>query len=109
MARITGECFWEAELHRLKGELQLAANVPSAFREAEQSFSRAIDIAAESGRQAARPALLGQSGTPSAAFEARRRSTHSVHAAQSAIADSLALPDLADARAFLADEGGPHS
>ena len=44
-ARATGECFWEAELFRLKGELQLAAKVRSAAREAEQNFGKAIDIA----------------------------------------------------------------
>jgi predicted ATPase len=26
-AQVTGECFWEAELHRLRGELQLAAKL----------------------------------------------------------------------------------
>ena len=44
-ARATGECFWEAELHRLKGELQLAAKLPSAKSLAEQSFARAIEVA----------------------------------------------------------------
>ncbi len=46
----TGERFWEAEVHRLKGELLLAAGEPSASQ-AEACFRHALAIA---GRQQAR-------------------------------------------------------
>jgi predicted ATPase len=40
----TGERWWEAELHRLKGELRLAQSYEN-WRAAEESFHQAIDIA----------------------------------------------------------------
>ena len=40
----TGECLFEVEVHRIKGELLLAQN-SSAVAEAEESFRTAIDIA----------------------------------------------------------------
>ncbi len=104
-ARTTGECFWEAELYRLKGELQLAAKVRSAFREAEQNFAKAIDIA--TGQDAWILALrstvsLGRLLRRSKReAEARRR----VDAAQSRIPGGVLVPDVADARAFLSSSG----
>jgi DNA-binding winged helix-turn-helix (wHTH) protein/predicted ATPase len=105
IARATGECFWEAELYRLKGELQLAANVPSALREAEQNFARAIDIATSQDAH-----ILALRSTVSLGrllrcskrdAEARRR----VDSAQSRIPQAIASRDLADARAFLTSRG----
>ena len=40
----TGECWWEAELHRLKGELLLALSAEK-HTEAETCFHQALDIA----------------------------------------------------------------
>ena len=40
----TGECWWEAELHRLRGELLLRTSV-DADAEAEQCFRIALDVA----------------------------------------------------------------
>jgi DNA-binding winged helix-turn-helix (wHTH) protein/tetratricopeptide (TPR) repeat protein len=47
----TGERFWEAETHRVKGELLLEIGGPSAPAAAEACFRRALEIA---GRQGAR-------------------------------------------------------
>jgi predicted ATPase len=44
----TGERFWEAELHRLEGELTLQCTRPSlerSFPEAEASFRKALEVA----------------------------------------------------------------
>jgi tetratricopeptide (TPR) repeat protein len=41
----TGERFWEAELHRLKGEFRVAESDSSAVQEAEQAFRKALEIA----------------------------------------------------------------
>jgi DNA-binding winged helix-turn-helix (wHTH) protein/predicted ATPase len=105
-ARSTGEFFWEAELYRLKGELQLAAKVRSASREAEYNFGRAIDIATSQDAW-----ILALRSTVSLGrllrhskrdAEARRR----VEAAQSRIPGAVMVPDVADARAFLSSRAG---
>jgi predicted ATPase len=44
IAHNTGECFYEAELYRLKGELLLQQGIPDA-QQAETCFRHAIDIA----------------------------------------------------------------
>jgi DNA-binding winged helix-turn-helix (wHTH) protein/predicted ATPase len=44
VARRTGERFYEAELHRLDGELRLAMSIEDS-REGEAAFQRAIDLA----------------------------------------------------------------
>jgi predicted ATPase len=48
-AESTGECWWEAELYRLKGELLLALFTEHQA-EAETCFHQALDVAAASGR-----------------------------------------------------------
>jgi predicted ATPase len=104
IARTTGECFWEPELHRLRGELQLVANVSSAHREAEESFFQAIDIATNQDAK-----LLVLRSTVSLGrllrqlnrdVEARQR----VRTAHSKISGGAALPDVVEARAFLAGD-----
>ena len=40
----TAECFWEAELHRLKGELLLARAIPEA-QPAEACLQQALAVA----------------------------------------------------------------
>jgi predicted ATPase len=40
----TGECYWEAELHRRKGELLLMQQIQNVV-EAEECFRKALDIA----------------------------------------------------------------
>lgn len=48
IVRRTGERFYEAELHRLRGELLLGARA-DAVREADESFARALSVAEEQG------------------------------------------------------------
>jgi predicted ATPase len=103
-ARITGECFWEAELHRLRGELQLAAHVAFADREAEHSFVQAIDVARSQNAK-----LLVLRSTVSLGRLLRRlkrdaEGRQRVTAAHSEISQGVALPDVLDARAFLAGD-----
>jgi predicted ATPase len=103
-ARITGERFWEAELHRLRGELQLAANVPSANREAEHSFVQAIDVAKSQNAK-----LLVLRSTVSLGRLLRRLKRDAegrqlVTTAHSEISQGVALPDVLDARALLAGD-----
>jgi DNA-binding winged helix-turn-helix (wHTH) protein/predicted ATPase len=45
LVRQTGERFYEAELHRLRGELLLGASPAGAVREADEAFSHALTIA----------------------------------------------------------------
>jgi predicted ATPase len=100
-AQVTGEYFWEAELHRLRGELQLTAKMPGADRGAEQSFLRAIDVATSQRANllvlrasVSLGGLLRQLGREE---EARQR----VSDALAGISQGLTLPDVKDARAFL--------
>ena len=51
LADSTGECFYDAELHRLRGEL-LARPPHADLRKAEVSFRAAIDIARQQGAKA---------------------------------------------------------
>jgi TOMM system kinase/cyclase fusion protein len=44
VAKDTGECRWDAELYRLKGELLLTQDVPDEL-EAETCFRQAVDVA----------------------------------------------------------------
>jgi predicted ATPase/class 3 adenylate cyclase len=48
----TEECYWEAEIHRLRGQLLLAASEPAAVeaaRSAEACYRRALDVARRQG------------------------------------------------------------
>jgi predicted ATPase len=51
LADATGECFYDAELHRLRGEL-LARPPHVDLRKAEVSFRAAIDLARQQGAKA---------------------------------------------------------
>jgi DNA-binding winged helix-turn-helix (wHTH) protein/predicted ATPase len=105
-AESTGERFWLAELHRLHGELQLAANEASATREAEQAFLTAIDLAErqQANLLALRAALsLGRLWRHTGRdAEARRR----VAAARADLVESAELLDVIEASAFLARDPG---
>ena len=88
--------------HRLKGELRLAAKLRGADGEAEQCFVRAIDVATRQGgnllvlrASVSLGGLLRQLGREA---EARRRVNHAL----GDISQGLGLPDVTDARAFLA-------
>ncbi|HXR77321.1 MAG TPA: AAA family ATPase [Bryobacteraceae bacterium] len=49
VAERTGECFWEPELLRLRGELRIMQGPPCAPGEAEQAFREAIERARSQG------------------------------------------------------------
>jgi class 3 adenylate cyclase/predicted ATPase len=49
---LTHECYWEAEIHRLRGQLLLATSepaAPEAARSAQACYRRALDIARRQG------------------------------------------------------------
>ena len=43
-SQTAGECYWQAEIHRLEGELRLRLTIPE-MSQAEHCFSQAIDVA----------------------------------------------------------------
>jgi DNA-binding winged helix-turn-helix (wHTH) protein len=101
VVRSTGECFWESELYRLKGDLQLAAGTPHAAEEAVRAFLQALEIARRQHADllvlrvaVSLSRLWHQLGRHAAAAELLTGSL-------SAIADD-ALPDVVDAKVLLA-------
>ncbi|HEU0140600.1 MAG TPA: AAA family ATPase [Bryobacteraceae bacterium] len=101
----TGERFWEAELHRLKGELLLAASASSAKHEAEQVFLRAIEIARSQG---AKLLVLRAAVSLGRLWCRRGRRAEAgliVAEARRAI-DGPAFPDMVEADSLLAESGG---
>lgn len=101
IGRRSGERFWEPELHRLRGELELAVHA-SATLQAERSFLQAIEAARSQGakllalRAAVSLGRLWQGGHRGA--EARRL----VEEARAGI-EGANLPDMVTARALLGE------
>jgi len=90
------ERFYEGELHRLRGELALAAHVPGAAQIAETAFRRALDVTAAQGARrltlrAATSFARLQHVTPD-----ERRAC--LEGAIDVLAEGLDLPDLRAAR-----------
>jgi DNA-binding winged helix-turn-helix (wHTH) protein/predicted ATPase len=100
VARRTGDRFYEAELHRLNGELTLAGDGDPA--QAAASFRQAIDVARGQGaamlalRAAIR--LAGLPVRPAAAAANRRL----LRAARNAVPAELGIEEVAQADALLA-------
>jgi predicted ATPase len=96
----TGERYFEAELHRLRGEW-LAAHRQERPEEAEAELRRGLDAA---GRQSARmwelraATSLGRLWRDQARFEEARALVAPVYAS---FTEGLSIPDLADARSLL--------
>ena len=71
----TGERFWEAELHRLKGELLLSRSRRRSMHEAEACFHHALDVArrqqAKSLELRAAMSLVGYGNSQGKRAEAR--------------------------------------
>jgi DNA-binding winged helix-turn-helix (wHTH) protein/predicted ATPase len=104
VTRMTGESFWNAELHRLKGELQLAADVPSADLEAQENFGHAIDIARS---QDARLLMLRASVSLGRLLRRMKRDTEArqlVSDAYAGVANGVGLTDSIEVREFLGAE-----
>jgi DNA-binding winged helix-turn-helix (wHTH) protein/predicted ATPase len=101
-AATTGQCFWDAELYRLHGELQLATNATSNDRGAEQSFLKAMDVAR---RQDAKLLVLRAAVSLGRLWRRMKRGAEARRYVADACADLIEdtrLPDVIDARAFLA-------
>jgi len=101
----TGERVWEAEIHRLRGQLLLTASGEAsaeAARTAEACYRRALDIA---GRQGARSLELRAAVSLSRLWQAegRRRQAHELLAPiYEQFTEGLDTPDLRDAAGLLA-------
>jgi DNA-binding winged helix-turn-helix (wHTH) protein/tetratricopeptide (TPR) repeat protein len=102
----TGERFYIAELHRLRGELRRACNDVAASSLAEDDFRTAIDLAQGQGAHqlALRAAvslarLLTQRGRASEAIDL-------LPAVRSSVAEGRDVPDVIDADAIVARERG---
>jgi predicted ATPase len=103
VSRSTGERFWLAELHRLRGELQLALGSRTAPLDAEAAFGEAIDVARDQGAQLLRLRALVSLARLwrklGRGIEARRLLMQE----PPEITGAAALPDLIEADALTAD------
>jgi len=99
IAENTGERFYEAELHRLRGELLLAESPAEAG--AEAAFSKAVDVAR---RQQSKAWELRATTSLARLWHARGRRAEA-RAALAAVygthAEGLSTPDLIEAQALL--------
>jgi predicted ATPase len=105
VATSSGERFWEAELHRLRGEqlLTRARSGPSLPAEAGASFRRSPDVA---GRQSARSLELRAATSLSrlwASQDRRAEAREALTAAYGRFTEGFDTPDLHEARALLTD------
>jgi predicted ATPase len=106
-AEHTGQRYWDAELHRLRGTLTLRAQArsaapgPAVARDAESHFLRAIEIAR---RQHARSLEL-RAATSLSRLWASRRKPQAAHALLADVyawfTEGLDTADLREARALL--------
>ncbi len=102
---VYGERFYEAELHRLRGELRLANKAPDP-RGAEQSFERAIQVARQ---QQARSWELRAASSLARLWQSqgrRERAGRLLAEATAGFTEELETPDLRDAHALLAELDG---
>jgi class 3 adenylate cyclase len=101
----TDERYWEAELHRLRGDLYLALSEPSAPDVAEACHLRALDIAR---RQNARSLELRAATSLARLWQARGRQQDARDLLTPAylwFTEGRATPDHRDAAALLAELG----
>jgi len=103
----TGQHYYEAELHRLKGELLLARN-PSDTAQAERCFRSAIDIAR---KQHARSWELRAATSLARLARGTERESEAqtiLTAIYGWFTEGFNTPDLKDARALLSKLSGDH-
>jgi hypothetical protein len=103
VAQRTEERFWESELHRLRGELQLLAGGPSAPLDAESAFLEAAEIARAQGAR-----LLALRAAVSLGRLWRQRgktveARHVVTEAREEITGGGALADMVEATTLLSE------
>jgi predicted ATPase len=99
----TGERFHEAELHRLHGELLLAASSAESVREAERAFAEAIAVARTQG---ARLLVLRAAVSVGRCWGRLGRGEEARHVVDSAMREMdepLASADAIEANALLGD------
>jgi predicted ATPase len=107
LVETTGERYYEAELHRLTGELLLVLSTDNT-PEAEACFHQALDIAR---RQAAKSLEL-RAATSLARLWQRQSKRAQAHALLAPIytwfTEGFDTPDLQEAKVFLAELAGEH-
>jgi predicted ATPase len=97
----TGERWWEAEIHRLRGKINVRRGVRAA--DSEKSFRRAMDVAAGQGAK-----LLELRAAMSLARlwgeQGERRKAHDLlHPVYDWFTEGFDTADLKDAKALLAE------
>ncbi len=103
----TQERYWEAEIHRLRGEILLKTASASQARAAASSFRRALDIAR---RQSARTLELRAAVSLARLWQAEGRDREAYDLLAPAFgwfSEGWDTPDLQTAGALLAQLGGP--
>ena len=103
----TQERYWEAEIHRLRGEILLKTASASQARAAASSFRRALDIAR---RQSARTLELRAAVSLARLWQAEGRDREAYDLLAPAFgwfSEGWDTPDLQAAGALLAQLGGP--
>ena len=98
----TGERFYEAELRRLKGQLQLAENADSGC-DAERCFLDALEIARRQGAKLFVLRTAVSLGRLWHRLGKRSQAQELVADARSQISGVLLSPDLADVNALVLD------
>ena len=106
----TQERYWEAEIHRLRGQLLAAASEPAGTegaRSAEACYRRALDIARGQG---ARSLELRAAVSLSRLWQAEGRQGEArelLAPIYERFSEGRETPDLREAAALLAELGGP--
>jgi DNA-binding winged helix-turn-helix (wHTH) protein/predicted ATPase len=104
IAQRTGERFWEAELHRLKGELELVSNVSSATCQAQQALLQAIEVARGQGANLLVLRAAVSLGRLWRRLDRKAEARKLVTEACGSITEGVTLPDIVDANAFLSED-----
>jgi len=100
-AESSGERWWEAELHRLRGELVLREGTRQAVQTAEANFRRGLDVAR---RQQARSLELRAAVSLSRLWQRRgkhQQAEHLLGGVYRSFTEGLHTPDLREARSLL--------
>jgi predicted ATPase/tRNA A-37 threonylcarbamoyl transferase component Bud32 len=100
----TGECFWEAELHRLKGELERAR---SGAAEAELSFQEALAVARPQQSKSLELRAALSLGRLLRDLGRTDEASQPVRDVYGWFTEGWDTPDLRDARIFLGLTGDP--
>jgi predicted ATPase/DNA-binding winged helix-turn-helix (wHTH) protein len=100
-AKTSGEHWWEAELHRLRGELVVREGEPHAERSAEEYFCRGLEVARS---QRAKSLELRSAVSLSRLWRhrgQRREAEHLLASVYGSFTEGFDTPDLREARRLL--------